>query len=132
MCYLFSDKFNNIQFAAALSEDLGFNTLNEFLAYIDPYNSEVKQRGRPIVAKDVQQKIHDHWLANSEFSTDPHALYEGIKKNIGGLPHSLTDYPTNQFTCSEDSNISYPKLKYINGQCQNKCKIVNKLINTTW
>ena len=58
---------------------------------------------------------------------NPHCLYDLLRKNIDDLPHSLTDYLTESFQCSKDSEINYPKLECINRTCKNNCEIVNEL-----
>ena len=52
---------------------------------------------------------------------NPHSLYEAIRKNIDGLPYSLTQYFTSTFKCPEDMNTGVINLNALNGKCRNKC-----------
>ena len=57
---------------------------------------------------------------------NPHLLYNAIKRHIDGLPHSLTNYFSDLFSCSFDHDINYPSLQCINGTCENSCVIQNE------
>ena len=62
---------------------------------------------------------------------NPHSLYEAIRQNMCGLPHSLTEYLTDTFKCSEDTNINYARLECIKRIWHNMCKIRNNHMTGT-
>ena len=56
---------------------------------------------------------------------NPHALYNTLRRNIKGLPMSLSDYLTTFFSCEKDRDLNFPKDDCINGCCKNNCTIMN-------
>ena len=206
---------------AALTDDMGFDSINDFLAFINIDGAEMKA-GRPVTDKLLRQKMYNQWINSSEISTDrrnachmvktkklkidiairdlddenvevienqwgkklktqkyiysqhiklmyqnflkenpdakaspslyyhckpfyispaniremegcscakclnPHSFYDCLRKHINNFPLSLTQYLTEGFECTEQSDINYPKLKCIECRCENGCKITNE------
>ena len=54
---------------------------------------------------------------------NPHELYKVVRKHIDDLPHSLTDYLTDLFSCSLDHDINFHHIDCIEGTCKNSCHI---------
>ena len=57
---------------------------------------------------------------------NPHALYNCIRKHLNDLPLSLTEYLTSNFECDDETDISYPHLKCIDGNCDEGCRITDE------
>ena len=66
---LFGPKYGDTEFMAALTDDMGFDSINEFLAFINIDGAEMKA-GRPMTDKLLRQKMYNHWIKSSEISTD--------------------------------------------------------------
>ena len=57
---------------------------------------------------------------------NPHSLYNSLKRCVKDLPASLSDYLTMYFQCQRDTNIDFPDISCINGNCKNGCQILNE------
>ena len=66
---MFGPKYGDTEFMAVLTDDMGFDSINDFLAFINIDDAEMKA-GRPMTDKLLQQKMYNHWINSSEISTD--------------------------------------------------------------
>ena len=95
---LFRDKFSNLKFMEALSEDLRFDTVDILFSYIDLGKIDIMKRGKCFADKQSRQKMYNHWLNNCEISTDRRNARHLVKKKKSKLFPSIQDL--------EDSNIT--------------------------
>ena len=60
---------------------------------------------------------------------NPHNIYKAIKSAINEeLPKSLSEYVSNELTCSKDTFNKFHKLDCITGKCNKSCKGLNSLL----
>ena len=58
---------------------------------------------------------------------NPHELYKVARRHLADLPCSLTDYLSDDFSCSLDNDLNFPTIECIKGTCKNSCQIHNDL-----
>ena len=68
---------------------------------------------------------HGRWRDACVECLNPHTLHNVIRKHVPSLPYLLSEYLSEYFECSKDTEINFAKLDYIKGACQNNCQIHN-------
>ena len=67
---LFHGKLNDIEFMSEPASDMGFDNREDLLQFINIDSHVLKQRGRPLSDKSLRQEMYNHWIENSDISTD--------------------------------------------------------------
>ena len=96
---LFSGKFDDRQFLNTLCKGLGFDTVTEFLNFVNLDREKVNV-GRPRTDITICQKLYDHWISESDLSNDRRNSRHMVKVKKAKLNDNIMDL------VEKDANVS--------------------------
>ena len=113
---LFAHKFDNTQFMEMLADELGFESKESFLKFINLDRIEVnkKRRGRPLSEIVSRQTMYDYWKKHSELSNDRRNARHVIKLKPAKRDAAVVDLIDSQITeCETKGGMKLKAQKHI-------------------